>query len=145
MTAERPRFVDIDTKLSRRKVSKHADAIRLCFNFSFITHDRKYNFTGKYFDKKMRTALLQNVIKLSAEDLVNVLNWDKQSGLERLPSGQVHFSVNQLFISSGRFTNCMADYWIFRLNRLGRVIGKLDGSIFYILCIDATFDTYDHG
>lgn len=118
---------------------------RLAFNLSFLTSDRKYNFQGKSFTKMVKISLLQQLIKLSEHDLVTILSWDKQTGLESLPSTAVTFKLNQDFVASGRFESCIAGYWIFRLNQLGRVIGKIHGTTFYILCIDLTFDAYNHG
>lgn len=118
---------------------------KLAFNFSFITSDRKYNFQGKHFTKVVKLSLLQNLIKLSEHDLVTILSWDKQTGLESLPTAAVGFKVNADFVASGRFESCLAGYWVFRLNQLGRVIGKIYRTTFYILCLDLTFDTYNHG
>lgn len=125
--------------------SKDFKPSRLVFNFSFVTSDNKYNFEGKHFDKRLKLALLQNIIKLSSSDLLTIFSWHKQTGFEALPLESVHFSVNREFVATGRSAACLDSYWIFRLNKLGRVIGRINGATFYILCIDATFDTYDHG
>lgn len=46
---------------------------------------------------------------------------------------------------SNRYKECEDDYWVFRLGDLGRIIGKKNSNIFYVMSIDASFDQYDHG
>ncbi|EGD28208.1 hypothetical protein HMPREF5505_0193 [Lactobacillus delbrueckii subsp. lactis DSM 20072] len=56
----------------------------------------------------------------------------------------VSLSINPFFSSSGRLEECGDVYWVFRLNDKGRVIGKINRNIFYILAIDTKFNLYKH-
>lgn len=56
----------------------------------------------------------------------------KETGLERLHESYVDLRVHGDFINSGRNELCGDKYWIFRLNKLGRVIGKIDNEVFFI-------------
>lgn len=120
-------------------------AQRLAFNFSFVTANRKYNFSGKHFDKHVKNKFVEKMIRLSTDDLVTVLGWPKESGVENLPDQAVKLALNAEFVASGRAATCLAGMWIFRLAKSGRVIGKIKGTTFYILAIDTTFDLYQHG
>ncbi|MFC6288758.1 hypothetical protein [Levilactobacillus angrenensis] len=117
---------------------------RFAFNFSFVTSNRKYNFSGKHFDKSIKNKLVEKMIRLSNDDLVTVLGWPKESGVENLPDHAVRLAVNAEFVTSGRAAACLAGMWIFRLAKSSRVVGKIKGTTFYVLAIDTTFDLYQH-
>lgn len=119
---------------------------RFVFNFSFLTKDSKYNLdkSSKNITKQVRLKLLEKIHQLSQSDIVTVLNWDKSKGLEKLPESQVSLYINSEFKKTGRYDECDEDYWIFRLSSNGRVIGKKNGNIFYIMAVDASFDLYKH-
>ncbi|AYM02129.1 hypothetical protein [Levilactobacillus yiduensis] len=118
---------------------------RLAFNLSFVTSNRKYNFSGKHFDKSIKNKFVEKMIRLSNDDLVTILGWSKESGIENLPDHIVKLAVNSEFVASGRAATCLTGMWIFRLAKSGRVIGKIKGTTFYVLAIDTTFDLYQHG
>jgi hypothetical protein len=88
--------------------------------------------------------LIDRLRELSQDDLVTVLGYDKKQGLEKIPVKAVKLRVNPEFRTSGRFDNCEEGYWVFRLGKLGRVIGKKNENIFYLMSIDASFDQYQH-
>lgn len=129
---------------TKQEISSHKVS-RLAFNFSFFTKDKDYNLNSKLITHKVKNKLLEKILSLSEEDKVIILNRSKEQGLELLPEDEVNLRVNPEFKSSGRFANCEEDYWIFRLNKLGRVVGKINKNIFYILAIDVKFDLYNHG
>lgn len=118
---------------------------KIVFNFSFITGDKKYGVKSKGFNQNVQKKFMDKVVYLSSIDFDVVLGLPREKGLESINEDKVHFRVNSEFKSSGRHQDCLNDFWVFRLNRLGRVIGKIFDKTFYILCIDTTFDAYDHG
>lgn len=119
---------------------------RLAFNFSFLTNDTQYSLkkNNRYVDNKIRLKLLEKIAILSEEDKILILNRPKEQGLELMPEEQIRIRVNQEFKNSGRCDECDDDYWVFRLSKKGRVIGKISNNIFYILAIDPKFDLYKH-
>lgn len=128
------------------RIRKH-HVERFAFNFSFLTKDSKYNLDSKSktIDKRVRLKLLDRIYQLSQDNKVTILNRDKREGLEKLPESKVRLSIHPEFQNSNRYDECEEDFWVFRLGKLGRVIGKINENIFYIMSIDASFDQYDHG
>lgn len=127
------------------KIKHHDD--RFAFNFSFLTKDSKYNLDSrsKTINKKVRLKLLDRITQLSQDDRVVILNRDKREGLEKMPENKVRLSIHPDFKKSKRYDECDDDFWVFRIGNLGRVIGKINENIFYIMSIDASFDQYNHG
>lgn len=119
---------------------------RLAFNFSFLTNTTQYNLkkNNKNVNNKIRLKLLEKIATLSEEDKILILNRSKEQGLELMPEEQVKLRINQEFRTSGRYDECDDDYWVFRLSKKGRVIGKISDNIFYILAVDPKFDLYKH-
>lgn len=128
------------------KITAHHTS-RFAFNFSFLTKDSKYNLDsrGKTITNKVKLKLLERVYQLSQEDIVKILGYSKKQGLEKIPEDEVKLRVHSDFKSSNRYKECEDDYWVFRLGKLGRVIGKKNANIFYVMSIDASFDQYNHG
>ena len=125
------------------KITK-APQKRLAFNFSFFTPDKKYNYSGSK-DKKMKLKLLDKIYFLSQKDMVDLLSHDdKYSGLEKIHASEVKIRINPEF-KKERYDLCENDFWVFQLNKIGRVIGKKYKNIFYIMSIDTKFKQYDHG
>lgn len=118
---------------------------RFTFNFSFATREKAYNFTSQHFDKLVKNKFVEKLIRLSTADVVTVMGWPKQTGLEKLADTDVRLSINPEFIQSGRHEACVAGLWIFRLAKSGRVVGKINGTVFYVLAVDTKFDLYHHG
>jgi len=127
------------------KTPKSFKPCKIVFNFSFVTDDKKYGFRSKGFDQKVQKKFMERMVFLSSVDFDVLLGLPRESGLETISEDKVHFRVDTEFKSSGRHQDCLNDFWVFRLNKLGRVIGKIFDKTFYILCIDTTFDAYDHG
>lgn len=132
--------------LSKKTGIKKFQPNRFAFNFSFLTPDRKYNLNrrSKTVTKRVRLKLIDRIYQLSQNDIVTILNYDRKQGLERIPESAVKLSIHPGFISSHRYDNCEDDYWVFRLGNVGRVIGKKNNNIFYLMSIDASFDQYHH-
>lgn len=120
---------------------------RFAFNFSFLTQDSKYNLDkrSKTINQRVRLKLLDRIRELSQDEIPAVLGYDKYQGLEKMPESQVRLSIHPGFKKSKRYNECEDDYWVFQLGKLGRVIGKKNSNIFYVMSIDASFDQYDHG
>ena len=134
---------DPTKKFENPKIEK-APQERLAFNFSFLTPDKKYNYEGSK-DKKMKLKLLDKIYFLSQKDMIDLLSHDdKYSGLEKLDDSEVNIRINPGF-KKKRYDLCEDGFWIFQLNRIGRVIGKKYKNIFYIMSIDTKFKQYDHG
>ncbi|MFR0551017.1 hypothetical protein [Ligilactobacillus salivarius] len=125
------------------KIKKYRD-LKLTFNFSFLTKDKKYNLSkSNGIDKDVRLKILEKVHELSQINLSDVYLESKIHGFEKLaeiPWMKVHSD----FLNTGRFHDCSNGYWVFRLSKKGRVIGKINNNIFYILAIDTKFNLYDH-
>lgn len=134
---------DPTEKFKNPKIEK-APQERIAFNFSFLTPDKKYNYEGSS-DKKMKLKLLDKIYFLSQKDMIDLLSHDdKYSGLEKLDESEVKVRINPEF-KKKRYNLCEDGFWIFQLNRLGRVIGKKYKNIFYIMSIDTKFKQYSHG
>lgn len=134
---------DPTKKFENPKIEK-APQERLAFNFSFLTPDKKYNYEGSK-DKKMKLKLLDKIYFLSQKDMIDLLSHDdKYSGLEKLDDSEVNIRINPEF-KKKRYDLCEDGFWIFQLNRIGRVIEKKYKNIFYIMSIDTKFKQYDHG
>lgn len=128
------------------KIKKHFRK-KLVFNFSFLTPDKKYNLdpNSPKINNKIRLKLLERIYQLSQSDFVEVLNWNKKIGLEQIPEKEMKkFHFHPEFIKSKRADRCDDQCWIFRLGNKGRVIGKMNDNLFYIIKIDADFDGYKH-
>lgn len=136
--------ISLKKKKNKVKVGLHFQPDRLAFNFSFLTEERKYNLNSKGINKNVTNALVKKLYFLSQKDLTTTLYLPKETGLERLDI-EMRFRQHSDFSKSGRELDCWDGYWCFRLNKLGRVIGKITGTTFYVLCIDTSFDAYDHG
>ncbi|MEJ6356101.1 hypothetical protein WJM93_01865 [Lactiplantibacillus plantarum] len=127
------------------KIPKRFQPSKMVFNFSFITGDKKYGVKNRGFNQRVQKKFMDKLVFLSSIDFDVVLGLPKEEGLEAINAENVHFRVNSDFKLSGRHQDCLNDFWFFRLNQLGRVIGKIFDKTFYILCIDTTFDAYEHG
>ena len=133
-----------DTESSEDKIviRKYQDQ-RVTFHFSFLTADKTYNLSK--CDKKVKSKLVERIENLSQEDVTAVLNRTKEVGLEKIPNDEITgLRIHNVFKDT-RESECNKDFWVFRLSRLGRVIGKMNKNIFYILAIDTKFKLYDHG
>ncbi|KRM03820.1 hypothetical protein [Lentilactobacillus farraginis] len=127
------------------RIPSHFTPSKLTFNFSFLTHDKKYNFNNLGFNKNVKSVFLNALLRLSSDDLVAVYGYPKETGLEKIAESEIHFSLSTEFIESNRDKDCLDGFWVFRMNKKGRVIGKIQDKTFYIMCIDTSFSTYEHG
>jgi hypothetical protein len=137
--------ISIKKKQPKIIIPRHFTQTKLTFNFSFLTHDKKYNFSNKGFNKNVKSVFLNTLLRLSSDDLVAIFSYPRETGLERMDESEMHFSLNAEFSRSDRDKDCLDGMWIFRMNNKGRVIGKIQNTTFYIMCIDTSFDVYDHG
>ena len=110
------------------------------FNFSYLISDKKYNHTQMEY--KVHKKLLERICTLSTHDFVTVKSWKKEEGFEKLKIKKLNPPTP--FITSGRDEKAGPEFWVFRLNKLGRVVCKRIETTFYIIAIDTTFDLYDH-
>lgn len=134
-------------KLNKKTSIKKNDSKRLVFNFSFLTPDKKYNLSSnsKTINDKVRRKLLEKIVLLSQDPKPVIMALKKESGLEEIPEKQIKFfRKHPDFVNSNRNNECGESCWVFRLNKLGRVIGKMHDNIFYIIKIDTDFKSYDH-
>lgn len=133
-------------RFSKKTGIKNFQPDRFVFNFSFLTLDSKYNLSkrSKTVTKRVRLKLLDRIYQLSQNDIVTILNFNKEEGLEKIPDSAIRLSIHPEFKSSHRYDECENNYWVFRLGKVGRVIGKKNHNVFYLMSIDASFDQYHH-
>ncbi|ERL65268.1 hypothetical protein L248_2943 [Schleiferilactobacillus shenzhenensis LY-73] len=126
--------------------TQHSDADQyLAFNFSFITHEQKYSLDALMKrDRKFSQKLLKKVEALSTDRKVQVMNRNREQGFELMPFTEVRFRVDPKFHSMGFDEHLETGYWVFRLNKLGRVICGMINTVVYILAVDTDFETYKH-
>lgn len=129
-----------DKKVSLKE--RNVVAEKFTFNFSFITNKKDYDISHR--EPKVKKKLLDKLEFLSSHDIVAIMALPKEQGIEIMAEDDVDISPNSDFISSGRADKAQDGYYIFRLNQLGRVIGKVIENIFYITAIDTKFDLYKH-
>lgn len=116
---------------------------KLAFNFSFLTRNKKYNF--KTIDKATKAKIVDKIEYLSSEDFFVISStWPKEKGIEKLDENEISISMNPDFFDGKREKFCDDYFWVFRLSKKGRVIGKLLNNVFYVVGIDTTFDSYKH-
>jgi len=80
---------------------------------------------------------------LSNQNIVSILNLRKEHGFEFIESLDKEI-IHSEFMTSGRFDQCVKGYCVFRIANMGRVIGKLNNNMFYVLAIDTQFELYKH-
>lgn len=115
----------------------------MTFNFSFITPNKKYNLKSQ--EKKIKLKLIQILESLSQEDKVALLARGKNNGLEKIPENEIRSLRLHPEFKTERIADYEDDFWIFRLSKDGRVIGKINRNVFYILAVDTKFKLYNHG
>lgn len=113
---------------------------RISFNFSFLVSDKKYNH--EQMEYKVHKKFLERICALSTEDFVVIKSWKREEGFESLKIDNL--KPPTAFINSGRDKKAGEEFWVFRLNKLGRVICKRIETTFYIIAIDTCFDLYKH-
>lgn len=142
ISLSRPSSSSDSMKVNLKKAKRNE---RFTFNFSFITDDKKYSLSGlESKDRKIHKKLLLTIERLSKMDKTSVYILPKEQGIEQLSEAEVSFRINSEFVRTGRNDEIGEGFWIFRLNDLGRVIGKINDNVFYILAIDTSFSTYKH-
>lgn len=130
----------------KTKIKEHFEK-RLVFNFSFLTTEKKYNLdpNSPKINDKIRLKLLERIYQLSQSDFIDVLNMDRKIGLEKIPEKEMKkFHLHPEFIRTKRTDKCDDQCWIFRLGNKGRVLGKMNDNLFYIVKIDTDFGSYKH-
>ena len=135
-----------ENKVKNRIQIKRYEDQRFSFNFSFMTPNDEQNLTkrGKHINKEIRSRVLNKIWFLSQEDINTVMSYPKETGLEALDINDVHVALSPEFEKSGRKLDVDNCFWIFRLNKFGRVICMKQKHIFYIISIDTEFKTYKH-
>ncbi|QHJ76639.1 MAG: hypothetical protein [Bacteriophage sp.] len=114
---------------------------RMSFNFSFLTNDRQFNLDT--LQPVNHKKLLNKLKLLSAHNVTKVKLLPKEQGIEFIESLKKSITITE-FKSSGRFDECDNNYCVFRISNVGRVIGKINNNLFYVLAIDTKFSLYDH-
>ena len=69
----------------------------------------------------------------------------KNNGLEKISESEIKSLRLHSEFQHERNSDCEEEFWSFRLSKNGRVVGKINRNIFYILAIDSKFKLYDHG
>lgn len=130
---------EVSTKLDVDKRLMRCD--RMSFNFSFLTNDKQFNLDK--LQPVNHKKLLNKLKLLSAHNVTKVKLLPKEQGIEFIESLKKSITITE-FQSSGRFDECDNNYCVFRISNVGRVIGKLNNNLFYVLAIDTKFSLYDH-
>jgi hypothetical protein len=120
------------------------------FNFSFLTTNNDFSFENPDFNEKHKAALLDRIYMLSREELVKILNYKKNIGLEFIEedSFKRKVSYHEQFDKIEFRKSGTDKFAVFRLypnnNPIpARVIGKLVKNIFYVMFIDLNHELYD--
>lgn len=127
------------TKLDVAKRMMRYD--KMSFNFSFLTNDKQFNLDT--LQPVNHKKLLNKLQLLSAHNITKVKLLPREQGIEFIESLKKSITITE-FRSSGRFDECDNNYCVFRISNNGRVIGKLNNNLFYVLAIDTKFSLYDH-
>lgn len=127
------------TKLDVAKRMMRYD--KMSFNFSFLTNDKQFNLDT--LQPVNHKKLLNKLQLLSAHNITKVKLLPREQGIEFIESLNKSITITE-FRSSGRFDECDNNYCVFRISNNGRVIGKLNNNLFYVLAIDTKFSLYDH-
>lgn len=134
---------DLNNKEGKIKLRDNYKPKKLAFNFSFLTRNKKYNF--QTIDKATKAKILDKMAYLSSEDFVIVAStWPKEKGIEKLNESEISISMHPDFFDGKREKFCDDYFWVFRLSKKGRVVGKLLNNIFIVVGIETTFDSYKH-
>lgn len=134
-----------DQNITTEKVSLKERMVvseNFTFNFSFITNDKNYDIAHR--ESKVKVKLVERLVALSDVDKNAIMARPKEQGIEILSERDVNVTPHTDFINSDRASKAQNGYYIFRLSKLGRVIGKVIENIFYIMEIDTKFDRYNH-
>lgn len=133
-------------KVNNKIVIKRYQDMRVAFNLSFLTNDRKYNFNSSKCTKELKANLLDKMTNLSSQDKMNVLIRGKRGGIERIENpSKLKLRVHNVFKKT-RQNDCDNAYWVFRFaSGKCRVMGMFNDDIFYVLGIDYDFSLYDYG
>lgn len=143
------KFKNLDEPFTEPKIKiKKYRPTKLAFNLSFLTNDKNYNLSK--LDKMVKAKIIDKMEKLSKEDFVKVINFSKEQGLESIePKFFKKIRMHNNF-KKDRDEFCADNYWIFRLGKSGRVIGKIIDNkysptkTFFVLSVDTKFDQYTH-
>ena len=133
-------------KNDNRIVIKRYRDMRVAFNLSFVTKQKKYNFSSPKCTKEIKANLLDKMTNLSLQDKVSVLARGKYGGVESMKTpAKLKLRVHDIFKAT-RQEDCDNAYWVFRFaSEKCRVVGMFNDNIFYVLGIDYDFSLYDHG
>ncbi|MBS9337330.1 hypothetical protein G6R30_02490 [Fructobacillus sp. S1-1] len=71
------------------------------------------------------------------------MNRPKEQGVEFIERLK-HVITPEEFIQTEREKECDDKFCVVRISKKGRLIGKLNGNLFYVLAVDTKFDLYDH-
>lgn len=140
---------DENEKINKDEIKKNSPT-HIKFNYSFITNNSRYHYENGSFTDKFKLEFLQRTFALSQKELVHILAYRKNIGIEFLEKEQIIKDVkyNPRFDeveyrkkeSGGKFA-------VFRIHTNNnplpsRVIGKLINNVFYIMFIDLEHELY---
>lgn len=124
------------------KLRKISD-LRVVWNLSFITSDKKYNLNNSYVNYKQLVSKLEEVSKYS---LIAFTNLPKSSGVEFLDPCNLKGKLAKITFPSnfGKLRDDVAmDKWFaMRFSSSSRIIGKRIDNIFYVFWIDPNHELY---
>lgn len=130
---------------------KNQHALRLSFNFSFLTKNNDYNLNSSTFTGEIAKILFNRISSLSQHDVMSATALGKRLGLELVKKFGGRDKIGSLKLhekfGEERTNLCNEGYWIFRLcpnnnPYESRVLGKIIDHTFYIMFIDCEHVLY---
>lgn len=120
------------------------------FNYSFLTSNNSLCYNNTNFVEGHKLQLLQRVIELSDKELIHILAYKKNIGLEFIEKKDFILDVkyNQKFDDvEYRKKESNGKYAVFRLYTNNkplpsRIVGKMINNVFYIMYIDLNHELY---
>ncbi|MBS9335580.1 hypothetical protein G6R27_06005 [Fructobacillus sp. M1-10] len=71
------------------------------------------------------------------------MNRSKEQGVEFIDELKHSITLTE-FSNTERERECDDKFCVVRISDKGRLIGKMNGNLFYVLAVDTKFDLYDH-
>jgi hypothetical protein len=131
-----------DAFLAKHKLENQQANISVNDTFPKFSFEHCFNASRSISktDKKAKLAVIDKLITLSQMTWQAIKNLGKEQGFEKIPKS----SFNSLPNVPAKFEK-ETKVVVFRLpKKLGRLIGYIEGNIFFVVWIDTKFDMYDH-
>ena len=122
---------------------RQSSDLRVVWNLSFITQNKKYNLNNPNVNHKKMITKLEEISKLS---LVAFANLPRSSGVEFLDPNKVQGKLAKMSCPPSfgklRETAAVNKWFSIRFSDCSRIIGKCIDNTFYVFWIDPNHDLY---